>query len=95
MTKPKTLTALIGLHTHNDLAKQEGMVHQVWEDGERTLTKSGSLLGQRSLHCIDPGVPNKAIDIHMFPHQTNGHGFMYTTSEGAYALRDAILFGEH
>ena len=31
-----------------------GMVYQVWEDGEITLQKGGSLLGHRRLHCIMP-----------------------------------------
>jgi hypothetical protein len=32
-----------------------GMVWEIWEDGELTLTKAGPLYGQRSLHMIWPG----------------------------------------
>jgi len=29
-----------------------GMVQEIWEDGEITLTKGGGLFRQRSLHCM-------------------------------------------
>jgi hypothetical protein len=45
------------LHSlHNpELIKAPGMVYEIWEDGEITLTKSGDLYGMRGLHCIVPG----------------------------------------
>jgi hypothetical protein len=51
------------LSNHNDKLYREpeggdgSHVAEIWEDGEFTLTKGGSLLGQRSLHCISPGHP--------------------------------------
>lgn len=47
------LQELINFHSHPEMAYQTGMVYQVWEDGEITLQKSGDLLWERSLHCID------------------------------------------
>ena len=37
------------------LIEQPGMVYELWHDGEITLTKSGELYRQRTLHPIVPG----------------------------------------
>jgi hypothetical protein len=37
---------------HNPEAQKEQMVYEIWEDGEVTLTKGGSLYGQRSCHSV-------------------------------------------
>ena len=84
---------LIAQHGNDTLAEEDGMVYQVWEDGEITLTKSGRLLGQRSLHTIESGWSGKSVPTDWFPHdiQEGKHGFIYTDNEGADAVRHAIL----
>lgn len=80
----------IAEHNNPELAKEPGMVYQVWEDGEITLQKSGELLGQRSLHCITPGVGFE-VPLDLFPNMARSHANIYTTSEGAEAVRLEIL----
>jgi hypothetical protein len=54
------LEAVLAVEGNPDLAKQHGMVTQVWSDGEVTCQKSGDLLWQRSLHQVTPPcVPNR------------------------------------
>ena len=74
---------------NDELAQQPGMVYQVWNDGEITLTKSGRLLGQRGLHMIRPGM-ELAIDPTLFPHQSTKYGFCYTTEGGCNLVRTLI-----
>jgi hypothetical protein len=81
---------LIKLHSKPELAEVEDMVYQVWEDGEITLQKSGSLLWKRGLHMIEAGL-GCSVDVDLFPNQTsNGHGYIYTDQEGAEAVRAAM-----
>lgn len=84
---------LIELHSKPELAEEDGMVYQVWEDGEITLQKSGRLLWQRSLHTIHPGDPSKAVSTNLFPkeYHTNGHAFIFTDDEGSQKVRAEIL----
>ena len=44
--------ALLSLHSETAHLR-EGMLYQVWEDGEVTLTKCGCLYGQRNVHTIE------------------------------------------
>ena len=75
-----------------ELAKQDGMVYQVWEDGEVTLQKSGDLLWRRTLHCIRPGM-FEPLPIDYFPCQKNNHGYIFTDERG---MRDMLkLFEEN
>jgi hypothetical protein len=46
-----------------ELRKREGMVYEIWQDGEITLTKSGSIYGQRNLHMIVPGLGHKGVNV--------------------------------
>ena len=48
--------------------KKHGMVYQCWEDGEITLQKSGELLWQRNLHCMENGFA-KSFAIRTIPKQ--------------------------
>lgn len=73
-------------------ADEEGMVYQVWEDGEITLQKSGSLLWQRSLHCLSPGLPS-SIEAEHFPSENlkSAHAYAFCPSlEDAKEVRRAI-----
>lgn len=80
-----------------ELATLKGMVYQVWEDGEVTLQKSGPLLWQRNLHCIQMGDTERMIDPEAFPlHLCSPgtkyrHGYIFTDKEGAEVVRAAIL----
>jgi hypothetical protein len=85
------LRQLIEQYSDDSLALEFGSVYQIWEDGEITLTKSGALLGQRTLHCMSYGESAKSVDPMIFPHQTNGHGFAYVTEKGAETIRSMIL----
>jgi len=89
----------IAKNSKPELAEVEcSMVYQVWEDGEVTLQKCGSLLGLRHLHMIKMGDPSRAVDADLFPHYTenaNGkYGFIYTDNEGADEVRQLILAGK-
>ena len=66
-------------------------VYQVWQDGEITLTKCGSLLGQRRLHMLEPPHASAKIGAENFPHQSGANGFAYVTEEGAEEIRCMIL----
>ncbi len=60
-TKLTKIYALIAMH--NPEALKEGMVYELWNDGEVTLTKGGDLFRQRNLHCIEPGcMPSLPVD---------------------------------
>lgn len=73
-------------------ARLEGMVYQVWEDGEVTLQKGGSLLWQRNLHCIAPGSEEHGLPRDALCNKYNGHSFIYVaSSDAAEAARDLIL----
>lgn len=81
---------LIAKHSNDSLAEQDDMVYQVWEDGEVTLQKSGELLWQRNLHCIEYGATAKAVSTELFPHQHNNHGYAFVSKEGAIEISTAI-----
>jgi hypothetical protein len=87
------LKALITTHSHPELAEIDyEMVYQVWEDGEITLQKGGSLLNQGILHTIDAASSKYSVDVALFPHiNKSGHGFIYTNRKGALAVRYEIL----
>lgn len=82
--------ALLAQHHNPDLAKADGHVYQVWEDGEITLQKCGELLWMRNLHCITDALPDRRIAVELFPDTYNGHGYIFTTRDGAEAVRAAI-----
>jgi hypothetical protein len=95
------IKALIALHHKPDLAKQDGMVYQVWEDGEVTLQKAGPLLWQRSLHMIEPPIYGAKVSGELFPMhlcnpgQKERHGYIFTDEAGCEAIRKALadMFG--
>lgn len=82
---------VIDLHNHPELAQDEGMVYQVWQDGEITLQKSGSLLWQRAVHCIEYGSEFHAVPSEWFPYQSGNNGYIFTDKTGAEAVRAAIF----
>lgn len=70
---------LLAFHRPGLIQKPEGgdgaHVCEVWEDGEITLTKGGSLFGQRGLHQILPPLP-AALPVEVMPrlNRTATHG---------------------
>lgn len=78
---------------HKPQHKADNMVYQVWEDGEITLQKGGSLWNQRTLHTIAFGLPHKKIPTATMP-CLNGdasHGYVIVGSnDEAEAVRSLI-----
>jgi len=70
MNQQELAAALIAAHDPS-LLDREGHVCQVWEDGELTLQKSGSLLGQRTLHMIRGGKVGLVMDLPMKNHNAS------------------------
>ena len=83
------------LNYHNEKAKDDHMVYEVWEDGEITLTKGGDLYGMRSLHLIKGGDVSKAWPADCFPVKfKNGHACVQVfTGAEAEAVSSLILEG--
>lgn len=72
-----------------ELAEQPGMVYEIWEDGEITLTKSGDLYRQRSLHTIVPGIPD--LNVPLPVQGVKGHSSMVVDPEDIPIARALIL----
>lgn len=90
------LQILIQQHNAPDLAEQDGMVYQVWHDGEITLQKSGALLWSRNLHTIYPGFPGFDLGC-LWANKHGDNSFIFTTEEGAKCIHRAIaaMAGKH
>lgn len=80
------------LHSLNrpELKAEQGMVYEIWEDGEITLTKSGDLYGQRNLHCIVPGMNGICVPLPEKRH--NNHSSM-AIHEDDIALARRLIVG--
>lgn len=87
----KAIADQVNALNNDDAPKQEGMVYQVWEDGEITLQKSGSLLWRRSLHCIVPGTESCSLGAHALVNKEPAHSFIWAKDEAdAYAASRLI-----
>ncbi len=82
------LYKLIEVAHNPDLAKEDDMVYQIWEDCEITLQKSGRLLWQRSLHTIVPGIPSLNV---LMPVVFKEHSYAFVTKEDAKTIRAEIV----
>lgn len=92
MTLEERAAELLALHAP-DQYKVEEMLYSVWEDGEVTLEKGGSLFGQRSLHVIVPGDPLAGLPAAMpVPNSSGTHGRIFV-KDHATALRACALLG--
>lgn len=78
--------------SNNELTKQEGMVYQIWHDGEITLQKSGSLYGQRNVHCIVPPIydPYTKINVILPQRQNNNSSYMSLEQKNLVRARELI-----
>jgi len=90
MNRSEVLTLALSLHRPDEREK-EGMVYQVWEDGEITLQKGGRLFGLRTVHCIKFG-GDRQLNIADLPGQGYNHGYVFVDShENAEKLSAAII----
>ena len=68
------------------LELEPGMVCQLWEDGEVTLTKGGELFGYRKLHMLNHP-HTTACEPNDMPVKRGGHGYaLIRTAEEARAI---------
>ncbi len=65
-------------------------VCQIWEDGEVTLTKGGSLYGQRNLHMIEFG-HGMGLPLDVMPMTNSKHGYVVVRYADHKAVRDLII----
>lgn len=85
-----TLQELINKNHKPELSTKENeMVYQVWDDGEITLQKCGSLLWERTLHLIAPGFEKQENDC-LWPKIIDNHGYIFTDEAGAYEVREEL-----
>ena len=86
------LRALITAANQPELAEQDGMVYQVWNDGEVTLQKSGYLLWSRNLHLVMKGDEERAVPLSYFPGNWTGedHAYIFCDKESAEAIHRMI-----
>ena len=84
------IAKVVALHCPE--AIQDGMVYEVWEDGEITLTKGGDLYRHRNLHCIATGDARKALPVDALPMFNGKHSCIACRSDtDAKAARIIIL----
>jgi hypothetical protein len=91
-TKEQILAVLAKVHKP-ELAKQPGMVWQVWQDGEITLQKSGELLWRRNLHMMTPGLKIRCVPADWMPSYQEGDVNTYafvSSEEDAMIVRNMI-----
>lgn len=84
-----TIESLFTLSNPN-LRKEEGSVWEIWEDGEITLQKCGSLYGQRNLHCIVPPVVGLIPKIRL-PEGEHKHSLMAVHRDDLVKARKLIV----
>lgn len=90
MATEEIVKGAIALLHNPALAERENChVYQVWEDGEITMTKCGSLLGQRNLHQVHYPLPG-SVPRDWFPIQETKHAFAYVTEEDGMQIRSQI-----
>ena len=92
LTIEQRCDALLALHAPEQ-HREEGMLYSVWEDGEVTLEKGGSLFNQRNLHCIIPGDPQAGLPVAMpVPNSDGSHGRIFVRTHEE-AVRASALLG--
>jgi len=84
MNDQEVIDAVNALNDPNGaMGNDGGMVYQVFEDGEITLQKGGSLMWQRTLHCVVPGVQSKALPADALCHKMRSapHSYIFAASK--------------
>ena len=74
------------------LSKYGSMVYQVWEDGEVTLQKSGSLFNLRTLHLISSGRPDKALPDDIMPVRDGKHAYCFCAGKDDADYIQKLIF---
>lgn len=69
---------------------EDSHVCQIWEDGEVTMTKAGSLYGQRRLLMINFGTDH-ALPVDMFPHRNSKHGYIFSSYDDYKDKLESVL----
>lgn len=88
-------TVLAAYHKPHLISSPEGgdgaHVCEIWEDGEVTLTKAGSLYGLRSLHMIAPPL-SAALPLDVMPrlNRRGLHGTVVVRFDERKCVRSAI-----
>ena len=93
------LQAFLGMHSPAARLVENSHVYEIWEDGELTLQKCGSLYNQRNLHVIQfaysVGNPNCALDIELFPEElrnSSGHACIAVNNEAEVKVARKLLW---
>lgn len=76
-----------GLH-RPELAKTTGQVHQIWEDGQITVQKSGDSLWQNPIQEVVEGLPGLSLPMPVIFHS---HQYAFVSATDAIALGRAIV----
>ena len=76
-----------GLH-RPELAKEEGQVFQIWEDGEITAQESGDLLWQNSMQQIVAGIPKLSLPM---PVMFHAHCYAFVSGKDAVKMGRAVV----
>jgi hypothetical protein len=82
----KQLRAFIECAHNPELAAKDGMVYQVWNDGEITLQKGGDLLWARTVHQIKSPLPF-GLSIQMPTKYQKETSYAFVTREDADQIR--------
>lgn len=92
MNTEETIAAVNALNWPD--AKNDGMVYQVFEDGEITLQKGGSLLWQRNLHCISMGNSKKSLPARaLVNHMTSAaHSYIFARDHTTALIAQRLIF---
>lgn len=76
---------------HNPaLAKKDGHVTQIWEDGEITFQKSGELLWMRNIHSRREGIRGLKLPMPV-NYRDGSHSYAFVSDEDAVRIGRAII----
>lgn len=91
--KVAEIQEMVDAASNDELAKEEGHVYQLWQDGEITSQKAGELLWQRSLHQAESGLEGVRIPGLVFPHkkQWGDNSYLFCTEADARKIRQAMV----
>lgn len=76
-----------GVH-RPELAKREGQVYQIWEDGEITVQESGDLLWQNEIHQVVGGISNLSLPMPVIFH---AHCYAFVSATDAVKMGRAVI----
>lgn len=77
---------------HQPEAYAQDMVYEVWEDGEITLTKGGTLYGQRNCHMIAFGSTAKSLGADALVNKNGRHSSIAVMTDEQAQQAQALIF---